>query len=67
MRKVLELTGLVGNVAVAVPAVRDCSRADRKSRGRSIRHRYCDTVPLLRSSAQLTCSLFRLSLGRTIQ
>lgn len=34
-----------------------------------IRNRYCDTVPVLRSSALLTdsyCSLFRLSLGRSV-
>lgn len=65
-KKVLELAGRVGNVALSV---RNRSRADGKSRGRSIyqpilysnrsiRHRYCDTP-------QGPC-LFRLSLGRSV-
>lgn len=56
---VLEMTGPVGNAAVLVPAVRDRSRGDGKSPGRSIhRHRYCElrygASNLLRFGAQLT-------------
>jgi hypothetical protein len=40
-RNVLELTGRVRNVALSV---RDRSRSDGMSRGRCIRHRYCDRL-----------------------